>query len=40
MKARGLEDRRQEAGKGMQGEWQVRVREEERGERAGNEEGW
>ena len=38
MRARESEDRKQEAGRGMQGEWQVRVREEGRGEQAGSEE--
>lgn len=33
MRARGSEDRRQEAERGMQGGWQVRVREDGRGER-------
>lgn len=39
MRVRGLEVRKQEVGRGMQGEWQVRVREEERGGQAGNEGG-
>lgn len=38
MRARELEDRRPEAGRGMQGKWQE-VREEGRGE-PGKEEGW
>lgn len=38
MKARGLEGRKQKAGRGMQGKWQELVREEGRGEQAGSEE--
>lgn len=38
MRARGLEDRKPDARREMQQEWQARVREEGRGEPAGNEE--
>ena len=38
MRARGLEDRKPDAGREMQQEWQARVREKGRGEPAGNEE--
>ena len=37
MKVRGLGDRKLEVGRGMPGEWQVRVEEEGRGEQAGSE---
>lgn len=38
MRARGLVDRKPDAGREMQQEWQAQVREEGRGEQAGNEE--
>lgn len=40
MRARELEDKKQEIGRRMQGEWQVRVREGGQEEQAGTEQGY